>query len=68
LSTGDLDGDDVHDNSPWAENGTWWSAVASENVDEVKEGILAIEKSMKDEGLNSGELAVSEFIRTGSDR
>jgi len=59
LSTGDLDGDDVHDNGPWAEHGTWWTAVASENVDEVKEGILAIEKSIKEGGLNAGELAVS---------
>jgi len=59
LSTGDLDGDDVHDNGPWAENGTWWTAVASENVDEVKEGILAIEKSIKEDNLNAGELAVS---------
>lgn len=59
LSTGDLDGDDVHDNGPWAENGTWWTAVASENVDEVKEGMLAIERSIKEDGLNAGELAVS---------
>jgi hypothetical protein len=59
LSTGDLDGDDVHDNGPWSENGTWWTAVASENVDEVKEGIQAIEKSIKEDKLSAGELAVS---------
>jgi hypothetical protein len=59
LGTGDLDGDDVHDNGPWAENGTWWSAVASENVDEVKEGIQAIEKAIKEGHLSEGELAVS---------
>jgi hypothetical protein len=59
LSTGDLDGDDVHDNGPWSENGTWWTAVASENVDEVKEGIQAIEKSIKEDKLSVGELAVS---------
>lgn len=60
LSTGDLDGDDVHDNGPWAENGTWWTGVASENVDEVKEGILAIEKLIKDGNLSVDEQAVSE--------
>jgi len=59
LSTGDLDGDDVHDNGPWSENGTWWTAVASENSDEVKEGIQAIEKSIKEDKLSAGELAVS---------
>ena len=59
LSTGDLDGDDVHDNGPWSENGTWWTAVASENVDEVKEGIQAIERSIKEDKLSAGELAVS---------
>lgn len=59
LSTGDLDGDDVHDNGPWSENGTWWTAVSSENTDEVKEGIQAIEKAIQDASLSAGELAVS---------
>jgi hypothetical protein len=65
LSTGDLDGDDVHDNGPWSENGTWWTAVASENVDEVKEGIQAIEKSIKEDKLSAGELAVSHCDEAG---
>lgn len=59
LSTGDLDGDDVNDNGTWAENGPWWSAVASENLDEVKEGIQAIERSIKEDKLSAGELTVS---------
>jgi hypothetical protein len=61
LGTGDLDGDDVHDNGPWAENGTWWTAVASESTDEVKEGIQAIERSIKEDKLSPGELSVSSM-------
>jgi hypothetical protein len=47
------------DDSTWAENGTWWSAIASENVDEVKEGLVALEISIKEDKLSPGELAVS---------
>lgn len=59
LTTGDLNGDDVDDNQPWAENGTWWTAIASENVEEVKEGIHAMDKLMSDGKLSAGEQAVS---------
>lgn len=59
LSTGDLDGDDVDDDEPWTENGTWWTAVASENTDEVKEGIHAVEELISGGHLSPGEQAVS---------
>ena len=59
LNTGDLDGDDVDDDEPWAEHGTWWQAVASENVDEVKEGIQDLEKVLSEGHLDTGATVVS---------
>lgn len=59
LNTGDLDGDDVDDDEPWAENGTWWQAVANENVDEVKEGIQDLEKILAGGSLDAGATTVS---------
>lgn len=64
LNAGDLDADDVDDDGRWAEEGTWWTAVASENVDEVKEGIAAIEKLVKNGKLNAGEQAVRICYQT----
>lgn len=59
LNTGDLDGDDVDDDEPWAENGTWWQAVANENVDEVKEGIQDLERILAEGNLDAGATTVS---------
>ncbi|WVR03497.1 hypothetical protein IAU60_000488 [Kwoniella sp. DSM 27419] len=43
LSSGDLDGDDSEDHRSWGEGNAWWNGVGSEAVDEVREGIKAIE-------------------------
>lgn len=68
LNTNDLDGDDVSDDATWAENGSWWSAVSSDSTDEVKEGIVALEKSIKEDKLSPGELAVSFSTQHIGDR
>jgi hypothetical protein len=68
LNTNDLDGDDVSDDATWAENGSWWSAVSSDSTDEVKEGIVALEKSIKEDKLSPGELAVSLRTQQIGDR
>lgn len=64
LNPGDLDGDDVNDDESWAEHGdSWYTPVGSENVFEVNEGILDIEKLVSSGQISAGERAVSTFIR-----
>lgn len=43
LSPQDLDGDDVGDDEGWAVGAHWWAGIGSERVEEVNEGIKALE-------------------------
>lgn len=59
LSPADLDGDDAEDETAWAEGNGWWSGVSVDQVDEVKEGIKAIEGLLSSGTLRPGEAVVS---------
>lgn len=47
LSAGDLDRDDLPDGSNWATGNGWWTAVGPNEIDEVKEGLTALETASK---------------------
>lgn len=58
LSANDLDGDDASNGSTWAEGPGWWEGVASEHVEEVKEGARVLEELISQGKLRPGELTV----------
>ncbi|OCF45189.1 hypothetical protein I317_00992 [Kwoniella heveanensis CBS 569] len=62
LSSGDLDGDDSDDPRYWGEGSGWWNGVGSEAVDEVKEGIKAIEGLIVGGKLGAPELMSARLI------
>ncbi|WVQ93775.1 hypothetical protein IAU59_000853 [Kwoniella sp. CBS 9459] len=62
LSSGDLDGDDSDDPRYWGEGSGWWNGVGPESVDEVKEGIKAIEGLIAAGKLGAPELTSARLI------
>lgn len=58
LSAADLDGDEAEGEDAWAEGGSWWHGVGADQVDEVREGIRALETMLASGKLKSGDTQV----------
>ncbi|KAK8845479.1 hypothetical protein IAR55_006192 [Kwoniella newhampshirensis] len=61
LSAGDLDGDDSDDTAAWGEGTDWWQGVSLDGVDEVREGVKALEVLIDSGKLSSAELSSAKL-------
>ena len=58
LSGGDLDGDDLPDGTGWGIGNQWWKGVDSDDAEEAREGVKALEGLIAGGKLTPAELQV----------